>query len=379
LPDRGAIAILTTGRQDYWILRSVIMHLQQKSSVPCELWVGGMHLVHDFGHTVEAIRRDGLTVACEIAFNTARDPVSDAGDAVKAVGAAIASRRPSAILLCGDRSETLAAAVAATLSVLPIVHLHGGEETEGAIDNACRHAITKLSHLHLVSHPLHAQRVVQMGEPAETVHVVGAPGLDQYLREDLPSPESVRSSLRLGAGPVLIVTWHAVTADSAETDRGWHELAASLSTFDDIPVVITKSNIDSGGEDINARWASWAVTHSNAVVVDFLGDAYWSLLRDGAVVVGNSSSGVIEAPAVGVPSVNIGSRQQGRLRHGPVTDVSADKATITAAITRAVMQARARSGTPRHHEPVAPRIGDILERWNPPAPPQKRFCSIGYS
>jgi UDP-hydrolysing UDP-N-acetyl-D-glucosamine 2-epimerase len=282
-------------------------------------------------------------------------------------------------MLLGDRAETLAAAMAANLSQVPVVHLHGGEESEGSIDNAWRHAVTKLSHLHLVSHPAHAQRVVQMGEDPATVVVVGAPGLDNALREDLPAREELEASLGLRLeSPVVLVTLHPTTLGAAANE----EVVATATAMAQVPAtyVVTSPNSDEGGAVIQEHWRSWSARRKNVTLVESLGERrYWALLKLASAVLGNSSSGIIEAPALGLPVVNVGDRQRGRLRYGPVTDVPVEAAAIARALSNAVSAGPSRAdnfGQVYATGAAAPRILKALQQWMIPCPPRKSFRTL---
>jgi UDP-hydrolysing UDP-N-acetyl-D-glucosamine 2-epimerase len=377
LTEPVRLAVLTTGRQDYGILRSTILLLRQTPGFEVAVWAGGMHLQPRFGEPLVALRRDGVPVARELPFVAEPpDPVADSAGALTAVGAALAADAPDALLLVGDRSETLAAGVAATLAKVPIVHLHGGEESEGAIDNACRHALTKLSHLHLVSHRVHAERVIQMGEDPATVVVVGPPALDQALRDDLPGLDALSRDLRLLLEPpIVVVTMHPTTLGGAARE----EVAAVAGAMAQVPAtyVITAPNADAGGAEISEYWRDWSKDRARVTVVEALGDQrYWGMLRAAGAVLGNSSSGIIEAPALGVPVVNVGDRQRGRLRFGAVRDVPAESGAIARALEAAIADGRrAPEDNSGGHPaaPIAPRIVEALRRWAIPRPPRKRF------
>jgi UDP-N-acetylglucosamine 2-epimerase (non-hydrolysing) len=379
LPSARRIAVFTSGRQDYGILRSTILLLREASDFEGPVWAGGMHLQARFGPPLELLRQDGVVPARTIEFlSEPPEPIADAGRAIAAVGAALASDRPDALLVMGDRSETLAAGVAAAIAGVPIVHLHGGEETEGAIDNACRHALTKLSHLHLVSHAAHAARVIQMGEDPANIVVVGAPGLDNRFRADLPPRTELETALGLPLQPPLVlVTMHPTTlGESPET-----EVAEVAGALERVPAtyVITAPNSDAGGSAILAYWRRWAAGRPRVAVVESLGERrYWALLRQAVAMVGNSSSGIIEAPAAGLAAVNVGDRQKGRLRVGGVVDVPARADAVAAAMRQAIAgEARAADGAEGYPTgPAAPRILDALGRWNPPRPPRKVFREV---
>lgn len=374
------LAVLTTGRQDFGILRGTLELLQRDRRFELRLWVGGMHLQARFGMTVSHIRERGFEVARELAF--LHDPPEESADFARAalmVAEALREESPDSLLLVGDRTETLAAAAAATMARTPIAHLHGGEESEGAIDNACRHAITKLSHLHLVSNEAHAARVRQMGESAEAVVVVGAPGLDNVYRDDLPADAEMEHYLSHPLNdPLVLVTVHSATLGTGGVVTA--EVAAVAEAMDRVPAtyVITAPNSDSGGAQIRDYWSSWVRSRNNAVLIDALGEnMYWALMRRAHVVLGNSSSGIIEAPAAGAAVINVGDRQRGRFRYGAISDVSADSEAIRAALTSALASPRPGSDMTGYPTgPAAPRIVETLASWRIIHPPRKRFADL---
>jgi UDP-hydrolysing UDP-N-acetyl-D-glucosamine 2-epimerase len=379
LTDRR-LAVLTTGRQDYGILRSTILLLRRTPGFEVAVWAGGMHLQPRFGEPLASFSRDDVPVARELPFTAEPpDPPADAAAALAQVADALADERPDALVLVGDRTETLAAGVAATLARVPIVHLHGGEETEGAIDNACRHALTKLSHLHLVTHQVHADRVVRMGEDPSCIVIVGAPGLDNALRDDLPGRPELAAELGIALeAPLVLVTVHPTTLGGSARD----EVAAVADAMAQVPAsyVVTAPNADEGGVEIASYWRDWARGRSRVAVVEALGDRrYWAMLRLADAVLGNSSSGLLEAAPLGVPAVNVGDRQRGRLRFGPVTDVPASAPAVSAGLREALARPRATPDAPGGYpaRPAAPRIVEALRRWSIPCPPRKRFHEAG--
>lgn len=371
------IAVLTTGRQDWGILRSTCSVLRNDPAFAALLFAGGMHWSKRFGETGRLLEEDGFLPAERLRW------ISDAGDepagaqaatALRLVNDALERHRPDALLLVGDRFETAAAAVAATIARVPLVHLHGGEESLGAFDDAFRHAITKLAHLHLVSHPDHARRVVAMGEDPAAVHIVGAPGLDNARRTDLPDRAQVAAHLGLALDPpVIVVTLHPATLGgdpAAEAEAVAAAMDAVAATY-----VITMPNTDPGHEAVRARLAR-AARATRRVAVDALGDRfYWGLLNAADALVGNSSSALIEAPVLGLPAVNVGDRQRGRLRGENVVDAPANASAIAAAL-RAVLAPGFRARLAGRDGPYgdgrsAERILDVLRGWAPPVPPAK--------
>jgi UDP-hydrolysing UDP-N-acetyl-D-glucosamine 2-epimerase len=241
-----------------------------------------------------------------------------------------------------------------------------------------RHALTKLSHLHLVSHRYHAERVAQMGEDPESVIVVGAPGLDNLYRDDLPDLQALECELDFSlGGEFAIVTVHPTTL----AVHPLQDVRAIATAMESVPLryVVTQPNADEGGVSLREFWQGWAQGRSNVLLVDALGERrYWGLLRYAACVLGNSSSGIIEAPAAGVPALNVGDRQKGRLRGSPlIADVPPEPHAITQALRDVVAHRRARVRPPRAEGPAAPRIVEAIARWNPGRPPRKAFVSQG--
>jgi UDP-N-acetylglucosamine 2-epimerase (non-hydrolysing)/GDP/UDP-N,N'-diacetylbacillosamine 2-epimerase (hydrolysing) len=326
-----------------------------------------------FGRTEDLVDSDGVRVSERLDWAESTDAATQAGVAIEVVARALDRQSPDCLVLAGDRFETAAAAFAATLRRIPIVHLHGGEETEGVIDNALRNAITKLSHLHLVSHQIHANRVVAMGEDPATVHIVGAPGLDSAFRTDLPDHDELSQILGLAlVPPVVIVTVHPATLASTDDDA-----EAVAAAMDAIPgtYIITLPNADPGHEEVRQTLRR-AAALPGRTAVEALGDrAYWGLMRVADAMLGNSSSGLIEAPINRLPVVNVGDRQKGRLRGDNVIDTPPEAEQVTVALRRA-LDPGYRSGlsgiSPYGDGKAADRIVSVLESWIPPRPPRKR-------
>ena len=372
------LAVLTTGRQDWGILRSTCVALREAPAFDLRLMVGGMHCSQRFGRTVDVIRADGFVPSETLEWISNDQPTTaseQAGTALAAIGAALERQQPDALFLVGDRFETAGAALAATLVALPIVHVHGGEESEGAFDNNFRHAITKLSHLHLVSHPAHRERVIAMGEDPATVHVVGAPGLDNAHRTDLPARAELEEGLGLKlTPPVVIVTLHPATL-GGDPGREARAVAEAMDAVE-ATYVITMPNTDPGYETIREVFTA-AARRPRRVAVDALGERrYWGMLRLADAVLGNSSSGLIEAPVLGVPAVNVGERERGRLRGKSVIDVPAESAAIVTGLRRALdpgfRAGLAGTASLFGDGRAAARIRDVLAGWRPPRPAVKR-------
>lgn len=335
------ICVATSGRADYGLLTWPMRDIAAADGLSLQLLVTGTHLEEHHGMTVGQIEADGFALDARVPMDlTADDPAGLAGSSAKGLtGAVEALQRlqPDMLMLLGDRFETLALAQAAMLAGVPIAHIGGGDVTEGAIDEGVRHAITKLSHLHLVTHEHAARRVIRMGEAPDRVHVVGNPGLDMLTR----APAMARDALEVRLGrPLgarnLLVTFHPVTA---LPDKGRAELDALLKALEpltDVMLWITRANADPGGMVVNADLDAFAAGRGNVSLHDALGPAYLPLLAACDAVVGNSSSGLAEAPSVRTPTVDVGLRQAGRLAGPSVIHAEAEPEAISAAIARAM-------------------------------------------
>ena len=366
------VGVVTVSRSDYGHLRPVIDGIRRAPDLELVLFVGGMHLAPEFGDTVREIEADGIPVAERIEMlekgDTPEAVAISTGRGVEGFARAFARRRPDLVVVLGDRFEMLAAAVAALPFALPVAHIHGGEVSEGAMDNQIRHAITKLAHVHFASADIHARRIARMGEEAWRIHTVGAPGLDRLAGLAALPRETLARELGLPAeGPWHLVTFHPVTLEYRDTAYYVDELLAALEKSDGT-LVITYPNADTSGRVIIDRLEEFAGRHPGRCrLVRSLGERlYLSLLSHADVMIGNSSSGLIEAPSFGLPAVNIGARQRGRLRGANVIDVAPSREEILRGIEAAqapAFRARARAAAnPYGDGSAAPRIVDILSK-----------------
>lgn len=325
---------MTGSRAEYGIARPILERILADERLRLVLFATGSHLSTEHGATVNDIEADGFTIDERVEMPLADDTPAAAGAAVgKAVtgfARALSRRRPDLLLVLGDRYEMLAAAVAALPLTIPLAHVHGGEITEGAIDDAIRHAITKLSHLHFASTEEYARRVVQLGEEPWRVTVSGAPGLDNVRLLDLD-----------GAGPdvddpFLLVTWHPVTLEPDAAQEQLDEVLAAL-TETGLGIAFTHPNADPGRRAIVAAIERFSSSHDGVRVFVNLGTRdYFALMRRAAAMVGNSSSGIVEAASFRLPVVDIGSRQRGRIRGANVLHTDPERSAIAACIRRAV-------------------------------------------
>ena len=364
------IGVVTVSRSDYGHLRPVLEALRRAPDLELLLLVAGMHLASEFGLTVRDIEADGFPISARVEMlgggDTPEAVAAATGRGVAGFGEAFARLRPDVVVVLGDRFEMLAAAVAALPFALPVAHIHGGEVSEGAMDNRIRHAITKLAHLHFASAEPHARRIAAMGEEPWRIHTVGAPGLDRLATtEPLPRASLARELGLPEAGPWLLVTFHPVTLEYRDTAAHIDELLAALEKTDGF-IVITYPNADTAGRLIIERIEEFAGRHPRRCrLAKSLGERlYLSLLRHADLMIGNSSSGLIEAPTFGLPVVNVGSRQRGRLRGANVIDVEPSRENILRGIEAAQVPAfRARAGAaanPYGDGHAAPRIVDVL-------------------
>lgn len=336
------ICVVTGGRADYGLLQWVMHDIRASEDLALQLVVTGSHLEAGFGMTIDQIEADGFRIDARVPLALEAD---GPGDTVRAmarcltgVSDALEALRPDIVLVLGDRYEILAAAQAALIHGVPVAHIAGGDTTEGAFDESIRHALTKMAHIHLVTNDLSARRVRQLGEAPDRIHVVGSPGLDQLRRRPLLDRAALEDALGapLGARNIL-VTFHPVTLTA---DRGRGEFEALLAALDALPrdVVkwITRPNADPGHRAIEEALDRWARDRPDVRVFASLGQLrYLSLMAQVDAVVGNSSSGLYEAPSFGVPTVDIGDRQKGRLAAASVIRCAAGADAIAVAVEAA--------------------------------------------
>ncbi len=366
------ICVVTGCRADYGLLYEVMRDLKDRSKIDLQVLVTGAHLAPRFGETATLIEGDGFVIDARVPMDLDSDqPTAIAralGSAVGGIAEAFERLNPDVVVVLGDRYEILAAAQAALILGLPLAHIHGGELTLGAMDDAIRHAVTKMAQLHFVAADAYRKRVIQLGESPERVHLVGALALDNIAGQDLPDRHSLGKEIgfALEQGDYFLITYHPATRGTLAPGAAIGELLAALDDFPDHRMVVTGVNADPGRDAVSGAIHAWAMGRGDtALVVENLGQRrYLAAMKHCAAVVGNSSSGLLEAPALGVPTVNVGERQAGRLRAASVIDCADDAAAIGAAIARATSPAfRAAAadapypfGTPG----AARRICDIL-------------------
>ncbi|MGH7356557.1 MAG: UDP-N-acetylglucosamine 2-epimerase [Candidatus Rokuibacteriota bacterium] len=338
---RRRVGVVTVSRSDWGHILPVLEEIRRADDLELVLLVAGMHLEPVFGLTVRDIEAAGWRIA-------GRVPMDETDDSPRAIAASTArgvegfarcfeSRRSDLLVVLGDRFEMLAAAAAALPFVIPVAHIHGGEESQGATDNQIRHAITKLAHLHFASAETHAGNLRRLGEEPWRIHTVGAPGLDRVRTTARLGRDEVARAVGLPErGHWILVTFHPVTLQPDATAGHVDALLRALDKVD-APLVVTYPNADTAGRTIIERIEEFAARHPRCRLVRSLGERlYLSLLAHADVMVGNSSSGLIEAPSFALPVVNVGARQQGRLRGVNVIDVEPDADAILGGIEAAL-------------------------------------------
>lgn len=339
------IAVLTATRAEYGILRPLIERIYADRDLELSLLVTGAHLSAEFGNTYQEILDDGFPIAVKI-------PILETGDSAAAVSKTMANalgafggyfeeNRADMLVVLGDRYETIAVCLAAMNARIPIAHLHGGEITEGAVDDAIRHAITKLSYLHFPSTQAYAERIIQLGESPDRVFPVGAMGVENIKKVPLLSREELEASIGFSLEDAYaVVTFHPVTLEDGSAESQFRALSDALDDFD-MRYIITKANADAGGRIINRMIDQYAQTHDNVYAASSLGmRRYLSAVKYSTMVIGNSSSGIIEAPSFQVPTVNIGDRQRGRTAAASVIHCKADREEIRKAMEEAAVMKR---------------------------------------
>jgi UDP-hydrolysing UDP-N-acetyl-D-glucosamine 2-epimerase len=337
------ICVVTGTRAEYGLLRGLMRILRDDSEIELQTVVCASHLPFEFGSTYQEIEKDGFTIHAKVEMTLSSDSPAAISKSMGlgCIGFADAFDRlaPNLLVLLGDRYEALAAAQTAMAARIPIAHIHGGEATEGLIDEAIRHAVTKMSHLHFTSAEQYRRRVIQLGEQPDRVFTVGAPGLDNIRETTLLDRKELEEAIGFKfAKTNVLVTFHPETLSELSSSLPFGQLLAALDSMDNTGIVFTKANSDTDGRVINKMIDDFVAKDSNrSISVTSLGQLrYLSAMGIVDAVIGNSSSGIIEAPSMGVPTVNIGGRQAGRLRASSVIDCDETVEAISIAIEKAL-------------------------------------------
>lgn len=336
------IGVLTATRAEFGLLKPLIKRLMQEDFCEVKVLVTGAHLSPAFGNTYKEIEEAGIPISEKIECVSDGDSPIDISHnmamAMTGFGKYFAENKLDLLIVLGDRYETMAVCVAAMNAEIPIAHIHGGEATEGLIDEAIRHSITKMSQLHFVCTEVYRNRVIQMGEQPDRVYNVGALAVENTKNTDFISKEDLGSELGIDLSKdYAVVTFHPVTLEENSGVEQFDELLGAMDDLQNMSYIITKANADAGGRHINKKIDEYAEKRNNVVAVTSLGvRRYLSAVKECSVVIGNSSSGITEAPCLHVPTVNIGDRQRGRLMPESVLCCDPNKNAIVDTIKKAI-------------------------------------------
>ncbi|MCG6533680.1 MAG: UDP-N-acetylglucosamine 2-epimerase [Syntrophales bacterium LBB04] len=335
------ICVVTGARAEYGLLYWLIKEIQEDPELELQLVATGMHLSPEFGLTYRRIEEAGFRIDEKVEMLLSSDtPVGIAksiGLGVVGFADALFRLKPDILVVLGDRYEIFAAVQAAMTQRIPIAHIHGGETTTGAIDEAMRHAITKMAHFHFTAAEPYRRRVIQLGESPKRVLNYGAPGLDNLHRMTLLGRSAFEKAIDFQLGKLsFLITYHSVTLSDVGPERPFNELLRAVDRFQDAKIILTKSNSDTAGRTINQRIDEYAERNPTRVrVFTSMGQLlYLSAVKNVDIVLGNSSSGLVEVPALHKPTVNIGVRQNGRLKADSVIDCEEKEEAIVLAIEK---------------------------------------------
>jgi UDP-hydrolysing UDP-N-acetyl-D-glucosamine 2-epimerase len=326
------IAVVSSSRADYWLLKPLLSKLKKSKNL--ELFISGENVQLP---SIEKIQQDGFKISEIVECLSVDDSYVEMAKAIARgvinFSDVLSSSKPDIIVLLGDRFEIFATAVAAYSLKIPIAHIHGGEVTHGALDDGFRHAISKMAGLHFTSHEDYKNRLLRMGEMPERVHVVGAIGLDTL---DLSTNNDDESFFKkysfLKNNPYILLTLHSSTLGEEDIEMQATSLIKALNNYKDFNILITQSNRDPGGVFLNHKWGEWASSNSNVHFVSTLGDDYLKAVSYAQIIIGNSSSGILEVPYLNKPVINIGNRQDGRIFPRGVYAVAFDEKKIRSAM-----------------------------------------------
>ena len=336
------VCIVSGSRAEYGLLKRTILRFRADPRIRLDFVVTGSHLREGADGTVSEIENDGIEITAKIYIPmncvTKADMAFATAETISAFAGYFTINRPDLLIILGDRFEIFAVAYAAAIQAIPIAHIGGGQTTEGAVDEFIRHSITKMSYLHFTTCKQYCGRIIQMGEDPGRVFDVGSPGVENILKTPLMSLNELRESLRfdLTERQFCVVTFHPETMGGGNPKAQLSELICALDSFPRYRYLITQANADAGGTLINRVWMEQAKARENWLVVPSLGmRRYLSALRYAEMMIGNSSSGIVEGPAMHIPTVNIGDRQKGRIMADSIISCGAEKDQITAAMEKA--------------------------------------------
>ena len=335
------ICVVTGTRAEYGLLYWLLKEIKADSELKLQLIVTGMHLSPEFGLTYKEIEKEfKIDKKIEIlsSSHTSLDICAEMARVYEKFAPALAELKPEILVLLGDRYEIFGVAGVASIMQIPIAHIHGGETTQGAFDEAFRHSITKMSHIHFAATNEYANRIIQLGEEPSRVFNVGGPGIENIKKLNLLSKEEFEKSIKFKlAKKNILITFHPVTLENSSAREQFNELLNALDELDDTNFIFTKANSDTDGDVINKMIDEYVSQNpQKAVAFASLGQLrYLSAIKFVDIVLGNSSSGLLEVPSFKKATINIGDRQKGRARASSVIDVRPDRKEILTAIKRA--------------------------------------------
>lgn len=368
------VCIVTGTRAEYGLLKPIIDRISKDNELELCLVVTGMHLSPEFGLTYREIEADGYRISRKIEMLLSADTP---GSIVKSMGIEMigfadvyAEEQPDMVVLLGDRYEILVAATAAMVHRIPIAHIHGGESTEGAMDEAIRHSITKMSMLHFASTEAYKKRIIQLGEQPERVFWVGALGVESIKSLSLLAKKELEESIQFSFGEMTVmVTYHPVTLENVTAENQFANLLSVLSKHKELKIIFTKANADTDGRIINQMIDKFVLENSSrSIAFTSMGQLrYLSSLQYCVAVIGNSSSGIIEVPSFGIPTVDIGERQKGRVCAESVIHCGTEKSEIESAVQEALSNEfgkKARQVTnPYEGVETSKKIIDVIKQY----------------
>lgn len=332
------VCVVTGTRAEYGQLRWVMEGIRQAEELELQVIAAGMHLSPEFGLSYREIEKDGFAIDRKVEMLLSSDTTTalakSMGLGIIGFSDALEQLKPDLLLVLGDRFEIFSAVAAAMAARIPVAHLHGGESTEGVIDEAIRHSITKMSHLHFVAAEEYRNRVIQLGEQPEKVFLVGGLGIDNIKKLTLLDRAALEESLGFNLGRKnLLVTFHPATLETATSAKQMEELLAALELLDETRIIFTMPNADTDSRVLIDMVRQYVADHSNACAFTSLGQLrYLSCIQYVDGVVGNSSSGLTEVPSFRKGTINIGDRQRGRLKASSVIDCDSDRRSISNAL-----------------------------------------------
>lgn len=335
------IGIVTTTRAEYGLLKVLIKNIYDDPETELNLIVTGTHLIEDYGNTVKYIEEDGFPIKkkiyVDIHTENSVEISKTMGRYFEAFSGVFEELELDFLVVLGDRYELIPICYCAANAKIPIAHISGGEVTEGAIDDAVRHCITKLSYIHFPACETYRKRIIQLGEDPQRVFNVGDPGVENVRKGSFLSEIEIRQKLGLDPKPYFAVIFHPVTLDKISPEIQVDELLKAIARFKKFQFVIMKSNADAGGEKINQKLEKFVLENDNCVLFSSLKiDEFLSLQKHSLGLLGNSSSGIIETPCFGIPTINIGDRQRGRLFADSIISCPIDAEKIVDAINLAL-------------------------------------------